>query len=196
MASMVLGRPLLDCLERMGYGGLVLDTAGQVIQINSTGLRLLGPFSPNGTDDTHPDWGRQALKALLRLETTSRFRMDEDSWVVLRGKGAEPSRPLILRSVPLKPEASSGPHTVVVLVDLDTAPGPSTEALQKIFGLTPSEARLAIEVTKGRSPEEIAASHGVAVGTTRKQLASVFAKTGTHRQAELVALLARVAILP
>jgi DNA-binding CsgD family transcriptional regulator len=178
----------------MGYGGLLLGTDGQVIQTNTTALHFLQTYSPNGMDPSSAEWPRQALKTLLRLEATSRFRMDEDSWVVLRGEGAEFTRPLIVRSVPLHPEAASGPHTVVMLIDLKTNPSP--EALQKIFGLTRSEAKLAIEVTKGRSPEDIANANGIAVGTARKQLASIFVKTGTHRQAELVALLARVAILP
>ena len=43
---------------------------------------------------------------------------------------------------------------------------------------------------------EVAQATHVAVGTVRNQLHAIFAKTGTHRQGELVALLARVAILP
>jgi hypothetical protein len=34
------------------------------------------------------------------------------------------------------------------------------------------------------------------LGTVRKQLASIYAKTDTHRQAELTLLLARLAVLP
>jgi DNA-binding CsgD family transcriptional regulator len=37
---------------------------------------------------------------------------------------------------------------------------------------------------------------GVKVGTVRKQLAAIFIKTVTNRQAELVALLAQISILP
>jgi DNA-binding CsgD family transcriptional regulator len=84
----------------------------------------------------------------------------------------------------------------MVLIDLDLTPRPSADVLKRIFGLTPTEARLAIELTGGRSPEEIAVATKVTVGTVRKQLATVFAKTNTHRQSELVALLSRLAVLP
>jgi len=192
---MPLGKPLLEALDRMGYGGLVLDTAGQVLIIINTGARLL--HEDGGKDRRHndPDWIRCALKSLLRSEGASRFRMDEDAWIVIR-RNVGRKRPLILHAVPLAERSASGPHTVVILIDLDAAPQPTPEALQKIFALTHAEAKLAMEIAHGKSPDEIAEAAGVMVGTVRKQLASVFAKTNTHRQAELVALLARVSILP
>jgi DNA-binding CsgD family transcriptional regulator len=55
---------------------------------------------------------------------------------------------------------------------------------------------LAVQITRGDTPADIARETGVSIATVRSQLASVFAKTQTGRQAELVALLARVAILP
>ena len=51
-------------------------------------------------------------------------------------------------------------------------------------------------IASGATPAEIAADNLVSMATVRSQLASVLAKTQTRRQAELVALLARLAILP
>jgi DNA-binding CsgD family transcriptional regulator len=84
----------------------------------------------------------------------------------------------------------------MVLVDLNVIPRPAPEVLAKIFGLTPFEARLGVELAWGKSPEEIAAVTHAKVGTVRRQLASLFSKTNTHRQSELVALLVHLAILP
>lgn len=58
-----------------------------------------------------------------------------------------------------------------------------------LYGLTPSEIRLAENVLNGLLPNEIATKHGVSVNTIRSQLRSLFAKTETQRQAELVRLL-------
>ena len=44
--------------------------------------------------------------------------------------------------------------------------------------------------------DEIASTRHQSVGTLRKHLAAIFEKTRTNRQAELVALLVRMAILP
>jgi DNA-binding CsgD family transcriptional regulator len=192
-AAVPIGKPLLDALDRMGQGGLVLNTSGQVLQINATATRLLSEYRSLGGSGSDPEWSREALKTLLRSKGASRFRMDENAWVVVQRDG---KRSLILHAVPIDNGAASGPHTVVILVDLAATPRPTAEALQKIFDLTPTEARLAVEIACGKSLEDIAQASHTTLGTVRKQLGSVFAKTDTHRQAELVALLARVSILP
>lgn len=56
-------------------------------------------------------------------------------------------------------------------------------------GLTPAERRLADELCAGRSLRASADKLGVAYDTARNQLKAIFAKTGTRRQAELVARL-------
>lgn len=60
-----------------------------------------------------------------------------------------------------------------------------------LYGLSPAELRLASALLAGRSPEEYAQEVGVTMNTVRSQLKSMFSKTGTHRQSELVAVLSR-----
>ena len=55
--------------------------------------------------------------------------------------------------------------------------------------LTPAEAKVAGLVGNGVTLAEAARVSGVAISTVRNQLKAVFAKTETHRQSELVALL-------
>jgi DNA-binding CsgD family transcriptional regulator len=85
---------------------------------------------------------------------------------------------------------------MVVLIDLEQTPQPNPATLQKMFGLSPAEAKLAVLIAKGETLTCVAQACKVSMATARTQLASVFQKTRTHRQAELVALLARVSILP
>jgi hypothetical protein len=47
----------------------------------------------------------------------------------------------------------------------------------------------------GLSLQEIADARGLSVATVRSHTKAVLAKTGTHRQAELVGLLARLAVI-
>lgn len=56
--------------------------------------------------------------------------------------------------------------------------------------LTPAESRIARGIARGEPLAAIAEANGISIGTARTQLKSVFVKTGTHRQAQLVALLA------
>lgn len=64
------------------------------------------------------------------------------------------------------------------------------DLLAEAFRLTPSEIRLCRALTEG-SLAEAADRLGITRETARDRLKSVFHKTGTHRQAELVALLLR-----
>lgn len=191
---MSLGKPLLEALDRMSYGGIVLDTSGQVLFINQAATRILQE-NPPGDDQHICSDVRVALKALLRSNASARLTMQDNAWVVIH-RDATGQRPLALHAVPINNQALSGPHTVLILVDLEASPHLVPDTLQKIFGLTPAEARLAIEIAHGKTLDDIAAQHRISVATARKQLASVFAKTYTHRQADLVALLVRVSILP
>jgi DNA-binding CsgD family transcriptional regulator len=65
----------------------------------------------------------------------------------------------------------------------------SEASLRSRFCLTPAEAQIALGIADGETLAAIAESRGVSVSTARGQLKSVFAKTGTHRQAELIRLL-------
>jgi DNA-binding CsgD family transcriptional regulator len=60
------------------------------------------------------------------------------------------------------------------------------------FDLTPAEARLAAHLASGATLQAVAERLGISKETARNQLKMVFAKTGTNRQAQLVALLARL----
>jgi DNA-binding CsgD family transcriptional regulator len=70
------------------------------------------------------------------------------------------------------------------------------DALRMAFGLTQAEARLAAGLAGGAALDEVAAQIGISKETARSQLKAIFAKTGAHRQPELVALLARLARRP
>ncbi|WP_308515707.1 helix-turn-helix transcriptional regulator [Sphingomonas flavescens] len=66
---------------------------------------------------------------------------------------------------------------------------PDQNLLRLLFDLTPAEARVARAITEGATIEHIARTGGTSAMTVRTQLRSVFAKTGSKRQAELVRLL-------
>jgi DNA-binding NarL/FixJ family response regulator len=82
-----------------------------------------------------------------------------------------------------------------LLAELVNFPIPSESLLRRFFELTPAETRLAQALTCGESLEEVAERLNVKMTTARTQLAAIFAKTSTNRQAQLVAILNRVAHL-
>ena len=61
--------------------------------------------------------------------------------------------------------------------------------LRRIYGLTRMEAEVASRVVRGMDLSEIAETLGITIHTVRGHLKQLFAKTNTHRQAELVRLI-------
>jgi DNA-binding CsgD family transcriptional regulator len=84
---------------------------------------------------------------------------------------------------------------VVILLDPEDCPEPSHALLQQVFGPTKGDFRLASQLLCGQSLQDVAETNGVSLGTVRSQTKATFAKTHTHRQAELVGLLTRLAII-
>jgi DNA-binding CsgD family transcriptional regulator len=103
--------------------------------------------------------------------------------------------PVILRIWPfegLTQSSGQDVHALVTLNALGPRPGPPAEILARTFQFTAPEARLASVMARG-APLQIAARElEISWQTARNQLKSVFAKTYTHRQSELVALLMQV----
>lgn len=66
----------------------------------------------------------------------------------------------------------------------------SPKRLVTLYKITPAEARLAARLAALRSVEEAADDLGISMSTARSQLKSVFAKTGTKGQSELLMLIA------
>lgn len=83
-----------------------------------------------------------------------------------------------------------------VLITIGSAPGetPVVEInrIAQWFGLTPSEARLALALFEGKTLKDYAALRAVSMNAVRFLLKGVFRKTGATSQAQLVAMLARL----
>ena len=64
--------------------------------------------------------------------------------------------------------------------------------LRALYGLTPAEAQLASALAVGKTLAECSADRRVSINTTKTQLNALLAKTGLHRQVDLVRLLTAI----
>lgn len=194
----------LDALDRLDTGVLVLDRRGRIIHANapaeeclreSPGLGILqGRFYLR--DSRLQDRFMLALRDAVAIAGGAVFGRASSALAIER----EGRLPLTLSLAPLRPRWSRGfdpgPMALVFLRDPER-PALHLDRLRELFGLTPTEAVIAADLGAGKSPEEIAGRQYIAIGTVRWHLKSIFAKTGTVRQAEAAALLSRsVATLP
>lgn len=108
-------------------------------------------------------------------------------------------RPLPVTVCPVQDDPLPGfpvePLVLVCASDPGRGRPVPAERLQQLYGLTPSEAKVAIELSLGFEPRVVAERLSLSIHTVRFQLARIFAKTRTSRQAELVQLLDQVCSL-
>ncbi len=84
---------------------------------------------------------------------------------------------------------TKGVFAVVFLTSSSLKFSLSREQLSMLYNLTERESQLATLLCEGLSLEQIAEHQGVKASTLRKQLKSIYAKTDTHRQGELIVTL-------
>lgn len=66
---------------------------------------------------------------------------------------------------------------------------PAEAVLRQVHGLTSAECRIALLLSDGHAPRQIAGMVGVTDNTIRSQIKSIYSKTGVKRQSDLVRLL-------
>lgn len=98
----------------------------------------------------------------------------------------------VLSMAALGMEHSLHATVMLLLTDLEQEPVTDEAAYRVAYGLTPAEAKLAAILAKGRALDKAADTLSITRETARQRLKTIFAKTDTHKQGELVALLGRI----
>lgn len=190
MLGMAHGNGILDALDGNQKAAILIDREGRVIRSNAAADRLI-------VDDI-----QISSRRITSSSVTATAALDRSLHEVLwRREGAaigtpvslpRPSkRPILAYPMRFESQVSnplSDCQAVVVLVDLGKRSRPPVQALKSVFNLTDAEARLAARLGSGEALDEICDNLAIAKETGRNQLKSIFNKTGTHRQAELVCL--------
>jgi DNA-binding CsgD family transcriptional regulator len=184
----------LDAFEVSNTAVFLLNRLGQIIRANRSAENLL-------TGDIKSS-GRRLVAADANASAALDRRLHQLLWAS-SGAALGPPTPLprfrqrpllayLLKLSSLTTNILSDCQAAIVLVDPDKRWRPPEASLRVSFGLTAAEARLAARIASGDSLENIAEELGVTKETSRNQLKSIFQKIGVHRQAELVAIFARL----
>ncbi len=189
----------LDGLERTHSATIVVDGNGTILFATRLAEAILrhadGVCAINGRLACTERLAGVRLATLIRVAANAAVGTPDASRcggvAVERG---EDRLPLTVLVAPFRPKrAGFGPPVPAALVfirDPETA-GMGADLLKDLFGLTPAQAAVAARIADGESLEHIAAKLRITLHTARDHLKIVFAKTGTSRQPQLVALLSR-----
>jgi DNA-binding CsgD family transcriptional regulator len=161
------------------------DILTDILGLRSDTKGVLRGSLPAETDMLH--------KAVAQSACPTRFGGRGGGSLLLSRGGLR--SPLTVLVIPLPVEtywlAPRRPAAVLFLTDPERTRNPTAASLQCSFGLTRTEAAMAIEVLNGGGLKAVAARLGIAPTTARTHLTSIFNKTRTRRQAELVRILLR-----
>ncbi len=176
-----------DVMERLAFGWISLDSHGRIIETSAEAQRILQHdcglrIARNGRlTAARADVERKLTEAIRAVShaSTQRARaleISRDPWV-----------DMLL--VPMKHDSEATGHTPAMIAylqgDNQSAAG-RHEQIAELFGLLPSEARLALALSRGLSIAEAAESLDLTIETARNYSKKIYAKTGARGQTDLI----------
>ncbi len=180
----------LETLDRMSEGWILLGRGSSVLASNRAARQLLergGALRVEaGRLVAGADVPGERLHQLLARATGAAGEVSGGA-IELPGPDGTPLRAV---TSPLRGGGSGAgaPLAVLYVGAPDNGGEQSLEQLRDAYGLTHAEGRVALRLADGQRLSDIAGDLGISINTVRGHLKQVFAKTGTHRQAELVRL--------
>lgn len=183
---------------------LLLTTQGEVVQVNQAANALLRETSLVAVDQGRLVLPQPHLTAFLdqcvQLEQQIRFSTDPATLAegyrslhiaASTGTAQDTLYGFFSMLVPEQVMGSFGvrPLVMLFLYHPRSAQEIDSSLLQAAFGLSQAECRIATLLADGMQLKNIAETLGVQYDTVRKQLLSIYQKTSTNRQPELVRLL-------
>lgn len=176
-------------LANMGHGIIILDNEQNVLEANQSALNNLEKnqllaIEQGKLISRHAGFNKQLKTELKQTMINSTLKKE----LPLRLNLPEYEN-LLLILMPVMPELQSQfdrPVALLIIKENTTENPLNLSYLQKSYNLSPSETRLTRYLAEGFELKRAAFEMGVSYETARWYLKSVFEKTGTHRQIDLV----------
>jgi len=176
-----------DVIQRLKFGWISLDAECRVIEISPHANELLRYL---------PD----VKKGRTGRLTIAKPALDRELAEIVKAHAARPGgRPRALHisrdpwiDMLIAPASSTptptgrAPVAVAYLQGDNWSAADRHEQIAELFGLPPSEARLALALSRGLTIAEAAGELGLSIETARNYSKKIYAKTGARGQADLI----------
>jgi DNA-binding CsgD family transcriptional regulator len=186
----------IDALNAVRQPAIAVDCRGSVLAVNASAEQIFDDelYVLHRRLVIRDEGARHQLNALVdRMRSVADTEELATDPVVIRRQDRR--RPILIRILPVHGAARTpfiGARAVLTLTPIQSSSPQDSTLIAKTFDLTRSEGKLACLIAQGLDPTQAAIRLGVSRETVRTQLKSIFAKTSTHRQSELVAMLSRL----
>lgn len=193
---------LTNVLDHMRHPAILATDQGRLVIANEAATRLFDPARILNIDSSgkivtcSPKATRQLWDAIeTATRPASQAGAEQATDIIVYGKDQTPLISLSVLGLPGRDStarASAGDGSIMIVGREFVPAAVSVDTLRSAFGLSAAEGRLLSLLVSGATLRQAAEVIGVSYSTVQSQLKSSFAKTGTHRQAELIALAMRL----
>ncbi len=176
-----------QAIRRLDYGWLTLDAAGRVVDIEGQAEQLLERrhelrIAPDrrliaASTSVQRDLCA-ALKAFIRnpSDRPRAVRLCREPWM-----------DMLLAPIPERAISAKAAPMLIAYIHGDTwSTADRCDQIAQLFGLSASEARLALAISRGSTIAEAAVDLGLTLETARNYSKRIYAKTGARGQPDLI----------
>ncbi|WP_067583729.1 helix-turn-helix transcriptional regulator [Endozoicomonas ascidiicola] len=184
-----------QAIGKLSIATLIIDRQGNILEQNLFARHILesgdGFKVIAGRLEAYYPSDNKALKKLVK-EAFDRAEEPETPGLPLAMSVARPSGEvnlgLVIEMIPRfdMSDHDNNSSAIVYIRDSAGTSQASSDIAKKLFGLTPAETALSLQLANGNSLEESAEALGIRRNTARAHLRSIFSKTGIKRQSDLV----------
>ena len=187
-------------LDRLAMGVVVVTDDNRILHANEAARGMLsdgGPIaSRKGRLAVHDAAANKKLISAIEIARRDEAAMGATGIAV--PIGFPQGEPAIAHVLPLTrgdtrsqlmPQATAA----VFITRPEVRSAFDLSVLAHTYGLTAAEIRVCEHLTRGRTPNEVAEDLGVSLSTVKTHMARIFSKMDVSRQADLVALIHRIA---
>ena len=184
---------LVGALEAVRHGVIIVGSDCFAINLNSAAEAILS--TDDGVQIRSGRITATNTPAERELHIAVHHALTEDGSKVHRARSFTCGRPsgkrsYVIHVLPL--HRGGGDETLrqatalMLIIDPEHKPDPPAALLRRLYGLTVTEAEVAVRIGRGAGVKQVSEELVVSSETVRTHLQHVFDKTDTHRQAELV----------
>lgn len=186
-------------LQAMDSGVVALNANGEVVFANQFAEKMLQAGSCLKTCAGRVTASDAAQQVSLRVALKRAASTRHPELIRVQDKSTRVDDSCLVNIVPVSPANRIGagffrPDLLLLVSHPKQRPAGTPQDFMKLFNLTPAEGRLAAGIATGQDLDAYAQKARVGKSTVRSHLKSIFHKTGTRRQQELVRLLSQVAL--
>lgn len=182
-------------LDLIALGIILLDAEAHVVHANRAASEMAeeGDFFTirAGQVVSSEALPEKALRgAISDILTAARAGAEKLIGVALRRAMDELTMSALVSALPRQGTHRPGAPLAAIFLSIpQTRQHVPPSLLAELFGLTPTEARIAAALASNARTSELAADLGVSQSTIAFHMRNLFEKTGTNRQADLIALI-------